>query len=108
MECVASSVTVPVGLTQGAAQVTVRPAVPEIRFTGSLKVAVTVVSIATPAAPLSGVTAVTIGGDAVAPSVPKICVRLPLQPATSAQSSIATVHVDLLQEIFTWLISIPS
>lgn len=58
----ASIETKPVGLAQGAAQVSLKLALPDAMLTGSLNAAVTrFVFIATPVALLVGVTAVTVG-----------------------------------------------
>jgi hypothetical protein len=92
----------------GAAQVTVKLAAPVSGFIGSLNVAVTALSSATPVAPLTGTAVSTVGGAAVAPSVPKMGVRLPLHPAISAHSNIGMNHVGHLLKIFAWRISIPS
>ena len=85
----ASSVTVPVGLVQDAAQVTVKLAAPVIGAIASLKeAAMTGLLVATPVALLAGVTAVTVGAiAAVAPPDPRIGARPwppPLQPASTA------------------------
>jgi hypothetical protein len=70
---VASNVTVPVGLAHGAAQVTAKVDESVIGFIGSLKVALIFgLLVGTPAESFAGATAVTVGGAAVAPSVPKI------------------------------------
>jgi hypothetical protein len=56
------SVTVPTGLTQGAAQATMKLAAPVMGATGTLKAAVMMVLlIGTPVALLTGATAVTVG-----------------------------------------------
>src|SRR5580704_8518743 len=64
---VASSATVPVGFTHGAAQVTVKLAAPLIGAIGSLNAAATAVLIPTPVAVLTGATAVTVGAIGAAP-----------------------------------------
>jgi hypothetical protein len=65
----ASRATAPVGLTQGAAQVTVKLAAPVIGAIASLNAAVIAVLIATPVALLTGATAVTVGAIGAAPVV---------------------------------------
>jgi len=66
MDCVASSATVPSGLTQGAAQVRVKLAPPLNAAMGTLNAALMTNSlIATPVAPSTGATAVTVGASAV-------------------------------------------
>src|ERR1700691_892380 len=91
MLCVASRVTTPVGLTHGAAHVTVMLAVPVIGATGSFSVAVTRELVNTPVAPLSGVTAVTAGTRAAVPLLPKMASWL-LQPAANAPSASTMTH----------------
>jgi hypothetical protein len=91
---VASSATVPVGLTHGAAQVTLKLAAPLIGAIGSLNVAATVVLTGTPAALLRGATAVTIGASVATP-VPNTASRL--QPAATRPSSNAVNHAVCLE-----------
>jgi hypothetical protein len=73
IDCVASSATVPAGLTQGAAHVSVKRAAPLIAAIGTLNAALMTNSlIAMPVAPSIGATAVTVGASAelgVAPVV---------------------------------------
>jgi hypothetical protein len=70
---VASRLTTPVGLTHGAAQVSVKVAVPVIGETASFSVAVTEgVVISTPVAPSVGVSAITAGTSAAVAGLPKI------------------------------------
>jgi len=112
---------VPTGLTQGAAQVTVKLAPLSIGRTGSLKVAVIMgLLIGTAVAPLSGVTEMTVGASATSPpGPPRIGSRPPLplppQPATSVPSR-ATASQDLnpgepsnrvVAFIFAFLMSCP-
>jgi hypothetical protein len=99
-----SRATVPVGFTQGALQVTSKPAPPAIGAMGSLKVAVMVaVFIDTLVAPSTGVTAVTVGAKPAIPLVPKIACRpLSPHPAVSALSSAAMshlTHVEFLSDV---------
>jgi hypothetical protein len=91
----ALSAAVPTGLTQGAAQVTVKLAAPLIGAIGSLNVAVTVVVTGTPVALLRGVTAVTIGASVATP-VPRMGSRL--QPAAKIPSSNAVDHAVCLEK----------
>jgi hypothetical protein len=70
---VASRLTAPVGLTHGAAQVSVKVAAPVIGETGSFKVAdMEVVVRSTLAAPFTGVSAITAGISPAVPGLPKI------------------------------------
>jgi hypothetical protein len=84
-----------VGLTHGAAQVTVKLAAPLIGAIGSLNVAVTVVATGTPTALLRGVTAVTIGASVATPA-PRMGSRL--QPAAKRPSSNAVYHAVCLEK----------
>jgi hypothetical protein len=61
----ASSADIPVGFTQGAAQVTVKLAAPVIGAIGSLNAAATALFIPTPVAVLTGATAVTVGATGI-------------------------------------------
>src|ERR1700683_1113151 len=86
----ASRVTVPVGLVQGDAQVTVKLAAPLSGAMASLNVAVmTGLATTTPVARLTGVTAVTVGASCALPLVPRIGPRLPLQPAANTHNATA-------------------
>ena len=93
----ASIETEPVGVVQGAAQLSVKLAVPSGIPTGSLNAAVTrPVLMATPVALLVGVTAVMVGAKMTpAPSIPKIGSRPPPpppQPATMRVNIHAASH----------------
>ena len=95
---VAFKATLPLGLTQGALQVTVKLAVPVIGFIGALKAAViTVLLTATPVALLTGATAVTVGATATGTTTPPPLPRIglwpppPLQPAMKMVSKMASM-----------------
>jgi hypothetical protein len=108
-----SSVTVPVGFTHGAVQVTVMLAPTAIGAIASLKAAeMTVISMGTPMALLIGTTAVTVGATgetgmgatgetgtgataAMAPT-PRIGSFPPLHPAAKMQSGNAANHLGHL------------
>jgi hypothetical protein len=90
--CVASRLTTPVGLTHGAAHVTVILAVPVGGATGSFSVAVmTLVLVSTSVAPSAGVSAVTAGTSAATPFVPRMG-SLP-QPAANTPSAPTINHI---------------
>ena len=67
--CVESIVTLPVGSTHGAIQVTVNEPMTPTGAIFSLKIALTVSLIATPVAFFVGSTAVTVGGGGAVPVV---------------------------------------
>ncbi|MEJ1962822.1 MAG: hypothetical protein WDO56_15245 [Gammaproteobacteria bacterium] len=84
---VLSRVTVPAGLAQGAAHVTVKLAAPDVSATGSLNVPViAVVFVDTFVAAAAGTLLVTVG-RATATSPPKIVSFPPPHPATTRHTS---------------------
>src|ERR1700728_4662965 len=103
--CVASRVTVPVGLTQGAAHVTVMLAVPVSGATGSFSVAVTRELFNTPVAPPSGVTAVTAGTITATPLLPRMASLL--QPAANAPNASAITHARYRGRLSMMFMRIP-
>jgi hypothetical protein len=114
MSLAAFSPTVPVGLTHGAAQVTVKLAVPVIDDIGSLKAAVIMVLlVATPVALLTGATAVTVGGTtgvtglAPVPRMGDCPAPPPPHPAANMLNSSAMHHDRTLEPHFRFLIFIP-
>ncbi len=103
--CVASRVTVPLALTQGAAHVTVMLALPAIGATGSFNVALTTELVNTPVAPLSGATTVTAGTSAAIPVLPKMASLW--QPATNAPRASGTSHAEHREQVKTIFMHIP-
>lgn len=114
-----SSVTVPVGATQGDAQVKVKPVAAAIGAIGSLKCAVTTVVLsATPVALLAGATDVTVGATMMgtggagwvtgAPFNPNMGAWLPpLHPARTMPASNAHNQGMPLVKLFAYFIFIP-
>lgn len=98
IEFVAFKATVPLGLTHGAAQVTVKVAAPLIDAMGSLNVALmTALSVATSVEWSAGETAVTVGAGAELPE---------LHPANAARSS-ALRHARRPESVSNVFIFVP-
>ena len=93
---VESSDTVPTGLVQGEAQVTVKLAPPVIGAIGSLKAALIIVLLTgTPVALATGATAVTVGSGTTLAPVPKIGLcPPPLPPPQPATKAVITTGID--------------
>jgi len=98
MRLVLSSVTVPVGLVHGAAQVTVNVAAPAIGAMASLNAAViSALLMGMPVALFAGATAVTVGGRIAVESKPRISPLPPPPPqATSAPVKKTASHGRML------------
>jgi hypothetical protein len=99
IEPVTSRATVPVGLVQGAEQVSVKVASPDSGAIGALKAAETMAMlVGTWSLSSSGVTLVTVGARAAPPSDPRTESRPPEQPDANAPNATTVQHSRYLED----------